>query len=416
MIMSDAKKKKLGLPAKMGIGFGLGILIGLVLQATGWDPANVKPFGDVFIRLIRMIVVPLVFVSLVSGAASMGNLSKLGRISVKTLAYYLVTTGIAVFIGLTIANVFQPGAGLNLSVEGLKAKEVTPPGAIQTLLNIIPLNPFESLASGNLLQTIFFAIFFGFALSALGEKGAPLTKIFDAANAVMIKITAAVMQYAPYGVCALIAYTVGSSGVHVLLPLIKLIGLMYLAAVIQISIVYLPLIKGVAGLNLKTYLRIMTQPLLIAFSTCSSAAALPANLTATEKAGAPREISSFTIPLGTTINMDGAALYLGLAAMFVAQVYGIELSLSSQASILLMAILASIGSVGVPSSALVVMTMVFTQVNLPMEGIALVAGVDRILDMARTTLNVMGDSTGALVVSKSEGELMDSDLVGEVVS
>jgi DAACS family dicarboxylate/amino acid:cation (Na+ or H+) symporter len=206
-----------------------------------------------------MIVVPLVFVSLVSGAASMGNLSKLGRISVKTLAYYLITTGIAVFIGLTMANVFQPGAGLNLSIEGLKAKEVTPPGAIQTLLNIIPLNPFDSLASGNLLQTIFFAIFFGFALSALGEIGTPLTKIFDAANAVMIKITAAVMQYAPYGVCALIAYTVGSSGVHVLLPLIKLIGLMYLAAVIQICIVYLPLIKGVAGLNLKTYLRIMTQ-------------------------------------------------------------------------------------------------------------------------------------------------------------
>lgn len=413
--MSEVKKK-LGLPAKMGIGFGLGILLGLILQATGWDPATVKPFGDVFIRLIRMIVVPLVFVSLVSGAASMGNLGKLGRISVKTLAYYLISTGIAVFIGLMIANIFQPGAGLNLATEGLKAKEVTPPGVINTLLNIIPLNPFEALASANLLQTIFFAIFFGFSLSALGEKAAPLTKIFDAANAVMIKITAAVMQYAPYGVCALIAYTVGSSGVHVLLPLIKLIVLMYVAAVIQICVVYLPLIRGVAGINLKTYLRVMAQPLLIAFSTCSSAAALPANLTATEKIGAPREISSFTIPLGTTINMDGAALYLGLAAMFVAQVYGIELSLSSQASILLMAILASIGSVGVPSSALVVMTMVFTQVDLPMEGIALVAGVDRILDMARTTLNVMGDSTAALVVAKSEGELGEPELEAEIVS
>lgn len=402
-------KKRLGLPTKMAIGFGLGILLGLLFQATGWAPTHVKPFGDVFIRLIRMIVVPLVFVSLVSGAASMGDLSKLGRISVKTLAYYLATTGVAVFIGLLIANVFQPGAGLNLSVEGLKAKEVTPPGAIEALLNIIPLNPFDALANGKLLQTIFFAIFFGFALSALGEKGAPLTKIFDAANAVMIKMTAAVMQYAPYGVCALIAYTVGSSGLHVLLPLIKLIVLMYIAATIHIFLVYFPLIKGYAGLNIKTYLRIMAQPLLIAFSTCSSAAALPANLTATERAGAPREISSFTIPLGTTINMDGAALYLGLAAMFVAQVYGIELSLTSQASILLMAILASIGSVGVPSSALVVMTMVFAQVGLPMEGIALVAGVDRILDMARTTLNVMGDSTGALVVSKSEGELRNAE-------
>jgi DAACS family dicarboxylate/amino acid:cation (Na+ or H+) symporter len=395
----------MSLPAKMGIGFGLGILLGLFLQFVNWDSSWVKPFGDIFIRLIRMIVVPLVFASLVTGAASMGDLSKLGRISVKTIIYYLFTTGMAVFIGLLVANIFQPGVGLNLATEGLTAREIAPPSAVDTLLNIVPLNPAQAFADGNLLQIIFFAIFFGFALSALGEKGRPLLKVFEVTNDVMIKITHAVMSYAPYGVCALIAYTVANSGLQVLLPLLKLILLMYVAAVIQICVVYLPLLKGVARVNLKTYFRIMTQPLLIAFSTCSSAAALPANLTATAKLGAPREISSFTIPLGTTINMDGAALYLGLASMFVAQIYGIDLSLGSQVSILLMAILASIGSVGVPSAALVVMTMVFTQVNLPMEGIALVAGVDRILDMARTTLNVMGDATGALVVSQVEGEL-----------
>ncbi len=407
-------KKKMGLPAKMGIGFGLGIILGLLLQAIGWDPSWVKPFGDVFIRLIRMIVVPLVFASLVTGAASMGDLSKLGRVSVKTIIYYLATTAVAVFFGLMVANIFQPGVGLNLAMEGLKAKEVSPPGAVQTLLNIIPLNPAQAMAEGNLLQIIFFAIFFGFALSALGEKGKPLLKIFEVTNDVMIKITNAVMVYAPYGVCALIAFTVGKSGLQVLLPLAKLIVLMYVAAALHVCVVYLPLIKGVAKVSLKDFFRIMSAPLLVAFSTCSSAAALPANLDATEKIGVPRDISSFTIPLGTTINMDGAAIYLGLAAVFIAQIYGIELALSTQLTILLMAILASIGSVGVPSAALVVMTMVFTQVHLPLEGIALVAGVDRILDMARTTLNVMGDATGAIVVSKLEGEL-NAEMAAEAV-
>ncbi|MCW7753260.1 dicarboxylate/amino acid:cation symporter [Desulfobotulus sp. H1] len=406
------EKKKMSLPAKMGIGFAAGILLGFIFQMGGWDIAWVKPFGDIFIRLIRMIVVPLVFISLVAGAASMGDLSKLGRVSVKTIIYYVGTTAIAVFIGLIIANVFQPGAGLTLSLEGLKAREVTPPGTLETFLNIVPLNPVQALAEGKLLQIIFFAIFFGFALSSLGETGKPLLKIFEVGNEVMIRITAAVMHYAPYGVCALIAYTVGNSGIEVLLPLMKLIVLMYVAALIHVCVVYLPLLKGAGKFPLVTFFKVMSQPLLIAFSTCSSAAALPANMAATEKLGVPRQISSFTIPLGTTINMDGAAIYLGLAAVFVAQIYGIELSFASQLSILLIAILASIGSVGVPSAALVVMTMVFTQVQLPMEGIALVAGVDRILDMARTTLNVMGDATGAVVVSRLEGDL-DLEPVGD---
>lgn len=397
-----ANRTKMSLPAKMGIGFVIGIIIGFIIQFAGWEPSLVKPIGDLFIRLIRMIVVPLIVASLVTGAASMGDLSKLGRVSIKTILYYIVTTAIAVFIGLLIANLFHPGAGLNLSVEGLNVRKVNPPNAVDTLLNIVPMNPVQAFAEGKFLQIIFFSIFFGFGLSSLGEKGRPLLKIFEIANEIMIKITAAVMYLAPYGVAALIAYTIGKSGASVLLPLIKLIILMYIASVIHVCIVYLPLVKGVGRLNMRTYFRIMAEPLIIAFSTCSSAAALPANMDATEKIGVSRDISSFTIPLGTTINMDGAALYLGLAALFVAQVYGIELAFSSQLTILLMAVLASIGSVGVPSAALVVMTMVFTQVNLPMEGIALVAGVDRILDMARTTLNVMGDSTGAIVVSRLE--------------
>ena len=398
------KAHALGLPAQMGIGFALGAILGLVFQFGGWDISWIKPLGDAFIRLIRMIVVPLVFISLVAGAASMGDLSRLGRISIKIACYYLGTTAIAVGIGLVFANIFHPGMDLSLSTEALQAKEVSPPGIVQTFLNIIPLNPVQALAEGNLLQLIFFAIFFGFALSSMGEAGKPLLNIFQTGNEVMIRITAAVMRLAPYGVCALIAYTVGKSGLQVLLPLIKLIGIMYLAALTHVCIVYFPVLKYVGRISFVSYLKIMTQPLLIAFSTCSSAAALPANMAATERLGVPREISSFTIPLGTTVNMDGAAIYLGLATVFVAQIYGIDLSFSAQLTVLLIALLASIGSVGVPAAALVVISMVFAQVHLPMEGIALVAGVDRILDMARTTLNVMGDAVGAVVVTKLENE------------
>lgn len=398
------KAHAVGLPAQMGIGFALGVILGLVFQFGGWDISWIKPLGDAFIRLIRMIVVPLVFISLVAGAASMGDLSRLGRISIKIACYYLGTTAIAVGIGLVFANIFHPGMDLNLSTEALQAKEVSPPGIVQTFLNIIPLNPVQALAEGNLLQLIFFAIFFGFALSSMGEAGKPLLNIFQTGNEVMIRITAAVMRLAPYGVCALIAYTVGKSGLQVLLPLIKLIGIMYLAALTHVCIVYFPVLKYVGRISFVSYLKIMTQPLLIAFSTCSSAAALPANMAATERLGVPREISSFTIPLGTTVNMDGAAIYLGLATVFVAQIYGIDLTFSAQLTVLLIALLASIGSVGVPAAALVVISMVFAQVHLPMEGIALVAGVDRILDMARTTLNVMGDAVGAVVVTKLENE------------
>ena len=398
------KAHALGLPAQMGIGFALGVILGLVFQFGGWDISWIKPLGDAFIRLIRMIVVPLVFISLVAGAASMGDLSRLGRISIKIACYYLGTTAIAVGIGLVFANIFHPGMDLNLSTEALQAKEVSPPGIVQTFLNIIPLNPVQALAEGNLLQLIFFAIFFGFALSSMGEAGKALLNIFQTGNEVMIRITAAVMRLAPYGVCALIAYTVGKSGLQVLLPLIKLIGIMYLAALTHVCIVYFPVLKYVGRISFVSYLKIMTQPLLIAFSTCSSAAALPANMAATERLGVPREISSFTIPLGTTVNMDGAAIYLGLATVFVAQIYGIDLTFSAQLTVLLIALLASIGSVGVPAAALVVISMVFAQVHLPMEGIALVAGVDRILDMARTTLNVMGDAVGAVVVTKLENE------------
>jgi len=397
--------KNLGLPAKMGIGLILGVGAGFIWQTAGMDATIFKPVGTLFIRCIRMIVVPLVFASLVSGAAGMGNAAKLGRIATKTLVYYLATTAVAVALGLIFANIVNPGVGLNLVTGGLKVKQVAPPNVVDTLLNIVPLNPAAAFADGNLLQIIFFAIIVGFAMSAIGEPVKPLLNFFDQINQVMIKLTGMIMELAPYGVFALIAYTVGAYGLAVLLPLIKLILLMYLVCIIHVSIIYLPVVGLYGGVNLKTFFRIVSTPLLLAFTTCSSAAALPANMEATRRLGVPKNISSFTIPLGTTINMDGAAIYLGIAAVFVAQVYDMPLSFNQQLTVLLMAVLASIGSVGVPSMALVVMTMVFTQVGLPMEGIALVAGVDRLLDMGRTTLNVLGDATGAIAVARSEKEL-----------
>jgi DAACS family dicarboxylate/amino acid:cation (Na+ or H+) symporter len=408
------EKKKLGLPAKMGIGMVAGIIAGVIIQTAGWSVDFVKPFGDLFIRLIRMVVLPLVFASLVAGAASMGDARKLGSVATKTLGWYFFTTGVAVALGLFFANIFNPGVGLNMSTEGLKAAEVAPPSVVDTLLNIVPLNPIQAFAEGNLLQVIFFAIFFGFALNALGERGKPLLNLFELVTETMIKLTNTIMGYAPIGVFALIAYTVAQNGLSVLMPLIKLIVLMYAISIVHAVLVYLLPYKLFTGKSIKDYFKAASEPLLVAFTTCSSAAALALNLKSTRKLGASKNVASFTIPLGNTVNMDGAAIYLGIAAVFASQIYGMSLTGTEQLTILLMAVLASVGSVGVPSMALVVMTMVFTSVGIPLEAIALVAGVDRVLDMARTCLNVMGDNVAAVLVSKWEGELGETDFtVGE---
>ena len=388
------KGSRMSLPTQMAIGMVLGIAAGALTPAMGLDPSWYKPVGQLFINLVRMVVVPLVLTTLVAGAASVGDVSKLGRVAGKTLAYYLVTTAVAVVIGLVLANIFQPGSGLSISTEGLKAKEVAPPTLIDVFLNIVPINHIEALSKGNMLQIIFFALLFGFGLSVIGDKGKQVLHFFDGAADVMIKVTGFVMLYAPIGVFGLMAYTVSMHGLSVLLPLIKLVLVMYLACILQILIVYLPCVK-VTGL---------ASPMMIAFTTCSSAAALSTTLLSVQKLGASRSVSSFSIPLGNTINMDGAAIYMGIAAIFAAEVYGIPMPLDRQLTVILLAVLASIGSMGVPGAALIMITMVFTQVGIPLEAIALVAGVDRIMDMARTTINVLGDATGALFVSKLESD------------
>ena len=400
-IMSK-KHSKMSLPVQMVIGLVLGVIVGSMTSAE-FTAAYLRPFGQLFITLIRMVVVPLVLATIIAGAAGIHDLSKLGRVATKTLVYYFLTTGVAVAIGLFLANIMQPGIGLDLSTKGLEAKQITPPSLIQTLLNIVPMNPIDALAKGNMLQVIFFAVIFGFALSSLGETGKPLLRIFELIGDVMIRMTNMVMMYAPIGVFGLMAYTVSMHGLSVLLPLIKLVLVMYLACILQILIVYLPCVK-VTGLTPSRFLKGLASPMMIAFTTCSSAAALSTTLLSVQKLGASRSVSSFSIPLGNTINMDGAAIYMGIAAIFAAEVYGIPMPLDRQLTVILLAVLASIGSMGVPGAALIMITMVFTQVGIPLEAIALVAGVDRIMDMARTTINVLGDATGALFVSKLESD------------
>ena len=399
------KGSRMSLPTQMAIGMVLGIAAGALTPAMGLDPSWYKPVGQLFINLVRMVVVPLVLTTLVAGAASVGDVSKLGRVAGKTLAYYLVTTAVAVVIGLVLANIFQPGSGLSISTEGLKAKDVAPPTLVDVFLNIVPINPIEALSKGNMLQIIFFALLFGFGLSVIGDKGKQVLHFFDGAADVMIKVTGFVMLYAPIGVFGLISYTVSQHGLKVLLPLGKLILVSAIASVLHVIICYSPLVKYVVRIPLPTFFRGVFEPWLIAFTTCSSAAALPTNLQSVRRLGASKGVASFSIPLGNTINMDGTAIYMGVAAVFAAEVYGIPLTLSDQLTVMLMGLLASIGTAGVPGAGLIMVSLVFTQISIPLEALALIAGIDRVLDMIRTSINVLGDATGALLVSKLEGDL-----------
>lgn len=396
--------KKMGLPLQMGIGMVLGIGAGLLASSMGWSASWFQPFGQLFINLIRMVVVPLVFVTLVSGAASVGDVRSLGRIASKTLIYYFLTTAIAIIIGLIIANILQPGFGLDLAKDNLAVKDVKAPPLSAVLLDIVPINPMDALAKGNMLQIIFFAVLIGLCINMCSDKTKIVSNFFDGMSEIMIKVTTIVMLYAPIGVFALMAVTVTNHGIAVLLPLIKLVGIMYLASLLQILLIYMPCVRF-SGIKASKFFKELSAPLMIAFTTCSSAAALSANLLGVQRLGASKQVSTFSIPLGNTINMDGAAIYMGIASIFAAEVYGIPMPFDKQLTVVLMAILASIGSMGVPGAALIMITMVFTQVGIPLEAIALVAGVDRIMDMARTTINVLGDATGAVFVSKLENDL-----------
>ncbi len=413
--MSSQTKKKsfwLGLPMQMMYGLILGVLVGCVVS-TDFATTYLQPLGTLFIRLIRMVVVPLVLATLIAGAAGLGDASKIGSIAVKTILVFAITTAIAVTIGLIVANLMEPGVGLTISVEGLKAKAASAPPLSKVLLEIVPMNPVEAFAKGNMLQVIFFAIFFGFCLSVMGEPVKQVTEFFQKVGDTMIKMTNYVMLYAPIGVFGLIAYTVTRHGLAVLLPLGKLILAAFVATVIFVVVTYLPLVKMI-GMKVTDYLKGAFEPWLIAFTTCSSAAALAVNLEASRKMGASKAIASFAIPLGNTINMNGTSIYMGVTAVFAAEVFGIDLTIAQQFQIVLMGVLAAVGTAGVPGAGLIMTTLVFTEVGIPLEAVALIAGIDRILDMIRTSVNVLGDSLTALLVSKMEGVLGTEKLDAEV--
>lgn len=408
---------KLKLTTKILIGLLAGIIVGLLLGGSQEIATKyIAPFGTLFLNLIRMIIVPLVLSSLIVGAASTGDVRKLGRMGGKTIAFYLVTTGIAVTIGLILGNVISPGSGLEMPIVDAVEAGVTPP-LLQTLIGIIPSNPLKALVDGSMLQIIAFALFIGVGITTVGEKAKPVLSFFEALSEIMYKITAFIMSLAPYGVFALIVPVVAINGPAVLAPLAKVIIAVYLGAVIHSVIVYSSIVKIFANMSPIKFFKGIAPAATVAYSTASSAGALPVTIrSAKENLGVSNSVASFVLPLGATINMDGTALYQGVCALFVAQVYGLELGLAQQLTIVLTATLASIGTAGVPGAGFIMLTMVLTSVGLPLEGAALIAGIDRILDMARTSVNVIGDAAVAVAVAATEGELSPVEETEKVTS
>lgn len=398
--------KKLGLTTKIFIGLIAGIIVGLFFQSAP-DAAKtyIKPFGDLFLNLIKMIIIPLVLSSLVVGAASTGDVKRLGRIGVKTIVYYLLTTAFAVTLGLILGNIIDPGFGLTLPANA-KVEVNKAPSVVETLLNIIPTNPVKAMVDANMLQIIAFALFLGIGITIAREKGKPVLSFFESLAEVSYKIVGIIMEYAPIGVFALIVPVVAANGPKVLLPLLKVIIAVYLGVALHAGIVYSTLVRIFGKMSPAKFFKGAAPAMLVAFTTCSSSATLPVSMDVTEKnLGVSKSVSSFVLPLGATINMDGTALYQGVCALFVAQIFGINLTLSQQLTIILTATLASIGTAGVPGAGLIMLSMVLQSVGLPLEGIALIAGIDRILDMPRTCINVTGDIAGSVVVAATEGEL-----------
>ena len=387
------------------IGLGLGVLTGMLFKA---DALVLAPIGTLFLNAIKMLIVPLVFVSLVAGITAMSDSAKLGRISVKTIAIYLVTTAFAVSIGLLFGALFAPGEGMNMVASGVQETKQAP-SLVQILVGLVPTNPVTAFAEGNILQIIVFAIALGVSMNLIGEKAAPAVKLFDSLAEVFYKLTDLVMRCAPIGVFALIAGVVASHGIEVLLPLASVIGVIYLASIAHMLLVYGGLLAMLARLSPLRFFKGVAPALAVSFSTSSSAGTLPVSIECARKnLGVSQGVAGFVLPVGATINMDGTAIYQGVLALFIAQAFGVDLNGGQYLMIILTATLASIGTAGVPGAGLIMLGLVLTSVGLPLEGVALIAGIDRILDMARTTVNVAGDLMTTTLVGRSENELDQS--------
>lgn len=407
-------KKKITLTSKILIGLLLGFVFGLILKQVpeGFIKNTVlldgvlKIIGNGFTSAIKMMVVPLVFVSLVCGTSSMGDVKRLGRIGGKTMLFYLGTTAIAIIISLVLGSTLKPGVGLDMS--GIVSGEVAIGEAkslVDIILNIIPTNPIASLANGEMLQVIFFAMLLGIAMSIVGKKAEPVRVIFESANEICMKMVNLIMLFAPYGVFALVCNTFATVGTDAIFVLVKYISIVLLGLLIHVTVVYGGLFKMITRQKIKPFINKFTRVAAITFSTASSNASVPASLEIMEELGVSKSVRSFTIPMGATINMDGTAIMQGIAALFIAQIYQIDLGMNDMITIVLTATLASIGTAGVPGVGMIMLSMVLQSVGLPLEGIGLIMGVERIIDMFRTTVNVMGDNICTLIIANSEKEI-----------
>lgn len=407
-----AKEKKIGLTTKIFIALIAGAIFGIILcylvpSGHVRDDIVVEGIlyviGQGFIRLMKMLVVPLVFCSLVCGSMAIGDTKKLGTVGVRTLIFYLFTTALAITVALTVGNIIDPGIGLDMSAIKTNAADVAQMEATSltdTLLNIIPDNPVNSLASGSMLQIIVFALIIGVILAKLGDRAETVSNFFGQFNDIMMEMTMMVMSLAPIGVFCLISRTFANIGFSAFLPLGKYMIGVLLALAIQCLIVYLGLLKVFTGLNPIKFIKNFFPVMAFAFSTATSNATIPLSIdTLAKKMGVSKKISSFTIPLGATINMDGTAIMQGVAVVFAAQAFGIHLTMTDYITVIGTATLASIGTAGVPSVGLVTLTMVFNSVGLPVEAIGLIMGIDRILDMTRTAVNITGDAVCTTIVA-----------------
>ncbi|MGO2371184.1 MAG: dicarboxylate/amino acid:cation symporter [Pseudoalteromonas prydzensis] len=427
-----SKIRSMSLTTRIMIGMLSGIAVGFIFQAIlageddyliplGLFSLPIKSFfvdglfhigGQIFIASLKMLVVPLVFVSLVCGTCSLSDPKKLGRLGGKSIGLYLITTAIAITVAITLALLVNPGEGINLPSDAAYSTKEAPTLA-QVIIGMFPTNPIDAMASGNMLQVIVFALLFGIAMALSGSAGKRVAAVFEDLNTVILKLVTLLMNVAPYGVFCLMAKLFTTIELNLIVSLAKYFGVVMAALAIHAFVNYTILLKLLTGLNPIIFLKKMKHACLFGFSTSSSSATMPITLeTATKKLGAKNSVASFTIPLGATINMDGTAIMQGVATVFIAQVFSVDLTISDYLMVILTATLASVGTAGVPGVGLIMLAMVLNQVGLPVEGIAIIIGVDRLLDMTRTAVNVTGDCMVTCVVAKSEGQL-DEDVFND---
>lgn len=402
---------KFGLASQIILGLILGIIIGAVFYGNSSVEKFLTPIGDIFIRMIKMIVIPIVVSSLVIGVAGVGDVKKVGKLGAKTILYFEIITTVALIVGLLMANWFQPGSGIdmhalhktNITKIAETTEKVEQHGPFDLFVNIVPSNVFESLAQTDMLAIIFFSVLFGLGISAIGEKGRPVLQFFEGIASAMFWITNLIMKFAPFGVFAFMGVTVAKFGLESLIPLSKLVGLVYLSMIFFIVVV-LGITARIVGVNLFHIVRILKDELILSYTTASSETVLPNLMHKMERFGCSKGVTSFVIPTGYSFNLDGSTLYQAIAAIFIAQVYGIHMSIGDQITLLITLMITSKGIAGVPGVSFVVLSTTLGAMGLPIEGLAFIAGVDRIMDMARTAVNVVGNSLAAVVMSKWENQ------------